>query len=198
MRPSSAPSGWSSSGSVRRHVQVVALAGCLAVLGACGQGTQSALPGTPSASSATHDKDTPTSTAEVDVPREGVEPALVTGVRYAAHDTYDRLVVDLEGGIPGYNVKWVDQFVEDGSGKPMDVHAGAYLLLTLFPANAHDEEGEPTWGDGLIYQADLGNLTSVVRTGDFEGRVGIGLALAKKAPFQVKELDNRLILDVAH
>ncbi|TMR96980.1 AMIN-like domain-containing (lipo)protein [Nonomuraea basaltis] len=196
MRPSS-PSGGRSS-----RTRVVALLACLAMLTACGQATQTALTGTPSAteSAVTPGPDAPTSTSEVDVEREGMEPAVVTAVRYAAHQTYDRLVIDLEGDIPGYNVKWVDEFLQDGSGKPIDVRGGAYLQLTLFPAHAHDEDGRPTWKGGPIYPADLGNLTEVVRTGDFEGRVGIGVVLARQAAFQLREQEEptQLILDVAH
>ncbi|HEX4818293.1 MAG TPA: hypothetical protein VFV66_36610, partial [Nonomuraea sp.] len=160
--------------------------------------------GSPGASGAsgTPDTDTPTSTTEVDVERDGMEPATVTGVRYTAHDTYDRLEITLDGDIPGYNVKWVDEFVQDGSGRPIDVRGGAYLQLTLFPAHAHDEGGRPTWTGGPVYPADLRNLTDVVRTGDFEGRVGIGLVLARQAAFQLRELSgtgpDRLVLDVAH
>ncbi|MFI7698294.1 hypothetical protein [Nonomuraea sp. NPDC049480] len=196
MRPSS-PSGGRSS-----RARVVAPLACLAVLTACGQTIQTALPETPSAteSTAAPAPSAPTSTAEVDVERDGIEPAVVTAVRYDAHETYDRLVIDLKGDIPGYNVRWVDEFVQDGSGKPIDVRGGAYLQLTLFPANAHDDDGRPTWEGGPIYPADLGNLTDVVRTGDFEGRVGIGLVLARQAAFQLMELaaPNRLVLDVAH
>ncbi|UBU14512.1 hypothetical protein LCN96_05660 [Nonomuraea gerenzanensis] len=94
----------------------------------------------------------------------------------------------------------MDELVQDGSGKPIDVHGGAYLQLTLFPANAHDDEGRSTWSGGPVYPARLGNLADVVRTGDFEGRVGIGLVLGKRAPFQVTEQGSpsRLVLDVAH
>jgi hypothetical protein len=209
---SSSPHGVRSSRS-----RAVALLACLAVLTACGTAPQTALPETPAADDstadstsdstagptagrATSDPDTPTSTTEVDVERDGVEPAMVTAVRYGAHETYDRLVVDLKGGVPGYSVKWVDAFVEDASGKPIDVHGGAYLQLTLFPANAHDDEGVPTWSGGPIYPANLTNLTDIVRTGDFEGRVGIGLVLAKQAGFQVQEKGgpSRLVIDVAH
>ncbi len=178
---------------------------CLAALTACGTSgttTHTVLSEPPSAteSSGAPQPGAPTSTAEVDVERDGVEPAIVTAVRFAAHETYDRLVIDLEGDIPGYNVKWVDEFLQDGSGKPIDVRGGAYLQLTLFPANAHDEDGELTWKGGPVYPADLPNLTEVVRTGDFEGRVGIGLVLARQAAFQLRELTgpNRLVLDVAH
>ncbi|MFC7590023.1 hypothetical protein ACFQYP_44825 [Nonomuraea antimicrobica] len=198
-----------SCGRPSRARVAVTLA-CLAVVTACGPAPQATLPQSPPAAQSGTQSGSPsgelgtpgapTNTAEVDVERGGMEPAIVTNVRYAAHDTYDRLVVDLKGGVPGYNVQWVDQFVQDGSGRTMNVRGGAYLQLTLFPAHAHDEEGVSTWDGGPVYQADLNNLTDVVRTGDFEGRVGIGLVLSRRAAFQLTEQDSphRLILDVAH
>ncbi|MFG1971140.1 hypothetical protein ACGFJC_17610 [Nonomuraea fuscirosea] len=193
--------------AVVRACLAVIVAALTAGLAACGTVRQATLPQTPATtetggtgSPSASAPGAPTSTAEVEVDRSGTEPAVVTGVRFAAHEGYDRLVVDLKGGMPGYNVKWVDEFVQDGSGKPMGVRGGAYLQLTLFPANAHDEDGEPTWSGGPVYAAGLANLADVVRTGDFEGRVGIGLALDRQAAFQVTEhrSPNRLVLDVAH
>ncbi|NUP79899.1 MAG: hypothetical protein HOV96_20380 [Nonomuraea sp.] len=203
MRPSS-PTGGRSS-----RLRLAVPLACLAVLTACGTSPQNArlespsVTGrstTPTASPTAPAEAAPTSTSEVDVQRDGMDPAVVTGVRYATHDTYDRVVVDLKGDVPGYNVKWVDEFVEDGSGEAIGVHGGAYLQLTLFPANAHDDDGYPTWKGGPVYPANLRNLTDVVRTGDFEGRVGIGLVLAHKGGFQVREQSgpSRLVLDVAH
>ncbi|MEU8359134.1 hypothetical protein AB0C27_24255 [Nonomuraea sp. NPDC048882] len=201
MRSSSPSAG--RSPRTRAAVMVACLAVLIAGLTGCGTVRQTTLPQTPGSTetgSAPAAPGVPTNTAEVDVDRSGTEPAVVTGVRFAAHDGYDRLVVDLKGGMPGYNVKWVDELVQDGSGKPIDVRGGAYLQLTLFPANAHDENGEPTWSDGPVYPAGLANLADVVRTGDFEGRVGIGLVLDRRAAFQVTEQrsPNRLVLDVAH
>ncbi|MET9239430.1 hypothetical protein [Nonomuraea sp. NPDC003709] len=188
--------------SPRAGSRLLASLACLALLTACGQAVQTALPQQQPAATRTDrpGPDTPTSTAEVDVQRDGIEPAVVTGVRFAGHDTYDRLVIDLKGKVPGYSVEWVDEFVEDGSGKPMDVNGGAYLQVTLVPANAHDTKGKPTWKGGPVFSTGLLNLTDVVRTGDFEGHVGIGLVLARKAAFQVKEqgAPSRLIIDVAH
>ncbi|MER6578908.1 hypothetical protein [Nonomuraea sp. NPDC001023] len=200
MRPSS-PAGDRSS-----RLRLAVPLACLAVLTACGTSSQTARLDTPAdtgpgtATPRSAPSDVPTSTAEVDVERDGLDPAVVTGVRYATHDGYDRVVIDLKGDIPGYKVKWVDEFLQDGSGEPMGVQGGAYLQLTLFPANAHDDDGYPTWKGGPVYRAGLRNVSHVVRTGDFEGRVGVGLALARRAGFRVKEQSapSRLVLDVAH
>ncbi|WP_246268078.1 AMIN-like domain-containing (lipo)protein [Nonomuraea typhae] len=169
---------------------------CLAVLCGCGTATP-ATTATPAAATA---EPAPTGTAEVEVEHRGGTQTLVTGVRYADHGAYDRVVVDLKGPVPGYTARWVEELTEDGSGRPIDVTGGAYLQLTLTPADAHTEKGAPTWTGGPIFQAGLGNVRSVVRTGDFEGHVGVGLVLDRRAGFAVRELGSpsRLVVDVAH
>ncbi|SDK22752.1 hypothetical protein SAMN05421874_10656 [Nonomuraea maritima] len=193
----------------------LALAAGLTVVTACGTAPQTVLPetaqpettlpettqpelGSPSPGSPA--PDAAMSTAEVEVERGGTEPAVVKAVRYASHGTFDRLVVELDGGVPGYTVRWVDELVHDGSGRPADVSGGAFLQLTLFPARAHDEQGRLTWKGGPVYPAKLGNVSDVVRTGDFEAQVGVALVLGRKAPFKVTEMGspNRLVIDVAH
>jgi hypothetical protein len=142
----------------------------------------------------------PTGTATVDVERRSGEPAVVTAVRFASHSAYDRVVIDLKGAdMPGYLVTWADELIEDGSGHRIDTDGRAFLHVTLTPADAHTERGIPTWRGGPIYEARLGNLLSVVRTGDFEGRVGVGLVLDRRAGFRVTELGSpkRLVIDVA-
>ncbi|WP_327087528.1 hypothetical protein OIE66_35140 [Nonomuraea sp. NBC_01738] len=188
---------------------------CLAVLTACGtagrDGTTAAVtPATnatgetgagtpPTGEPAPTALPAPTGTAEVEAAHEGGDPALVTGVRFAAHGSYDRVVIDLKGEMPGYTVVWADELVEDGSGNTIDAPGGAYLQVTLNPANAHTDKGEPTWAGGPVFQAGLGNVTSVVRTGDFEGRVGVGIVLDHRAGFRViqQSAPNRLVIDVA-
>ncbi|MEU4829726.1 hypothetical protein [Streptosporangium sp. NPDC023615] len=142
----------------------------------------------------------PTSTKEIAVDRTTGAPPTVTGARFAEHPGFDRVVIDLEGDLPGYSARWVSKLVQDGSGDPIDVKGGAYLHLTMTPANAHTETGTPTWTGGPIFQARLGNVRSVVRTGDFEAVVGVGVVLERKAAFRVLEQKspNRLVVDIAH
>ena len=71
------------------------------------------------------------------------DPALVLAVRYAAHDTYDRVVIDLKGAMPGYNVQWVEQTPQDGSGKDFDLPGGAYLQLILTPPRPTTPRARP-------------------------------------------------------
>ncbi|MEV0581756.1 hypothetical protein [Nonomuraea sp. NPDC050310] len=141
----------------------------------------------------------PTDTRERQAEGEG-EAALVTRVRFARHAGFDRVVIDLKGDLPGYDARWEKGLHEDGSGRRINVKGGAYLHVRLHPANAHTDDGRATWKGGPIFQADLGNVTDVVRTGDFEGYVGVGLVLARKAGFEIRTQTspNRLVVDVAH
>ncbi|MFC5815535.1 AMIN-like domain-containing (lipo)protein [Nonomuraea harbinensis] len=140
----------------------------------------------------------PTATAPVRVERNDAEPALVTGVRFGRHPSFDRVVVDFQGGVPGYTVRWVREAHEEGSGRPIDLKGGRALHLRLVPANAHTEDGTPTW-NGTTVPAS-GGITGIAKTGDFEGVVGIALLTAGVTGFKVSELaaPPRLVVDVAH
>lgn len=142
----------------------------------------------------------PTGTEEVAVERSPAEPPLVTGVRYAGHAGYDRVVIDLQGPMTGYTVTWVERLIQDGSGDPIPVRGGAYLNVALSPAAAHTESGDPTWEQEPVRRVDLTNVRSVVKVGDFEGVVSVGIVLNRKAGFRVVELSDptRLVVDVAH
>ncbi|MDR8408615.1 hypothetical protein MTP10_07680 [Nonomuraea sp. 3-1Str] len=141
----------------------------------------------------------PTGTAPVEVERDRGEPTLVTGVRTGRHDGFDRVVVDVKGGLPGYTVRWVDELQQDGSGKPLALRGHPCLYVLLTPAEAHTEDGTPTW-TGTPIDQPLGNVTGILKAGDFEGRVSIGIVAASKTPFRVREYTrpDRLVIDVAH
>ncbi|MFI0417874.1 hypothetical protein [Spongiactinospora sp. 9N601] len=132
--------------------------------------------------------------------RQSMDPALVRRVRYAGHPGFDRVVIDLSGAVPGYSVRWAESLVQDGSGDPIPVKGGAYLQVSLRPANAHTDAGDLTWTGGPVFRAGLANVTDVVRTGDFEGVVGVGIVLDHRAGFRVFEQKQpaRLVVDVAH
>jgi hypothetical protein len=160
----------------------------------------SSSPSTSSSADSTAGLKPPTSTKEVKVEHVIDVPPIINRVRFAEHGGFDRVVIDLEGDLPGYTVVWVPELVQDGSGDPIDVKGGAYLQLSLHPANAHSAAGEPSWTGGPIFQAGLGNVQNVVKTGDFEAVVGVGIVLDHKAAFRVLEqkAPNRVVIDVAH
>jgi hypothetical protein len=206
--------------------RIVIVSLCLVAMAACGGGSGGsggdAAGGEPAASSTSPPETTPpetapptgsptpegstgalrppTSTKEVEADKDVSVPPIVTGARYAGHPGFDRVVIDLDGAVPGYTVRWVDEVVQDGSGEGIEVDGGAYLQVTLHPANAHDEDGTSTWRGGPVFPADLTNVRSVVRNGDFEAVVSVAIALDHRAPFRVLEQRSptRLVIDVAH
>ncbi|MGV9596581.1 AMIN-like domain-containing (lipo)protein [Streptosporangium sandarakinum] len=169
--------------------------------GASGTGDASPPAAPPSSPSAARPgQKPPTGTREVEVERDLDESPIVTGARFAEHDGFDRVVIDVKGALPGYTVRWVPKLVQEGSGDPIDATGGAYLEVRMRPAAAHGGSGKPTWMGGPIFQAGLGNVQNVVKTGDFEGVVGVGIVLDHRAGFRVTEQrkPNRLVIDVAH
>lgn len=123
---------------------------------------------------------------------------VVTGVRTGSHPEcrYDRLVLDLTGALPGYEIRSVDKVSGDPSGNPVSVPGGGttFLLITLHPAQAHTDTAavSPT-SAATGYPA----LKGYAVAGDFEGTVSIALGLARAGQIRVGELSGRLFVDVA-
>jgi hypothetical protein len=137
-------------------------------------------------------------TRPVSVPHTPSVPPVpvVTGVRYAGHPEggYDRFVIDLRGGLPGYAVRYVSSVTADGSGRPVAVPGRRFLLITLTPAQAHTDAGAVTVTG--VHRVGLPMLTSYALTGDYEGHVSIALGLDAAAGFRVGELSGRIYVDV--
>lgn len=145
----------------------------------------------------------PTSTAAVirNAP-SGQAPALIRGIRTGRHDTYDRLVIDFTGPIPGYQLSYVPSLVYDGSGAAVPLTAPAYLRLTLTPANAHDPvSGKDAFTGPKLVTPGLPALRGYALAGDFEAVVTVGIAVSRPdAGFRVISLagPERLVIDIAH
>ena len=128
----------------------------------------------------------------------GLAPALLTGVRIAAHEGFDRIVIEMEGGLPEWEVRYQEPAYYCGSGFPVEDVETA-LSIRLSPANAHDTEGQVT-----IAERDVRpGLTSIERaliTCDFEAEVEWVLEVPAVRPFRVLELADptRLVVDVRH
>ncbi|MCA4133790.1 hypothetical protein [Arthrobacter sp. M4] len=136
----------------------------------------------------------------------GLSQAQVTNVRTGQHECYDRLVVDLNGKVAGYTVKYVPAVVQDGSGLPVPLRGGAFIQVTV-NAPAYNSSGQPTYSPAN--PKELSNVNGyrtfrqVAFAGSFEGYTTIGLGVRARLPFRVFTLDgpgtgSRLIVDVAH
>ena len=77
-----------------------------------------------------------------DAPR--MSAANVTNVRTGQHYCFDRLVIDLNGPVSGYTVRYVPQVTQDGSGLPVPLRGQAFLQVTV-NAPAYDGQGNATY-----------------------------------------------------
>lgn len=140
--------------------------------------------------------------------------ALIANVRAGRHACFDRLVIDLgprAPGLPGpddngYDVRYVAEVAEDGSGRVHQLAGGAFLSIVVHAA-AHDADYRPTYAppdpDHAVNVAGFRTFRQVDFDGTFEGQTGIGLGVRARLPFRVFTLSgpgqgSRLVLDVAH
>ncbi|HAP88692.1 MAG TPA: hypothetical protein DIT15_11140 [Arthrobacter bacterium] len=132
--------------------------------------------------------------------------ASVTNVRTGQHYCFDRMVVDLNGPVAGYTVRYVPTVVQDGSGLPIALRGGAFLQVTV-NAPSYDANGNATYNPAnkteLANVAGYQTFRQVAYAGSFEGYTTLGLGVRARLPFRVFTLDgpgtgSRLVIDVAH
>jgi hypothetical protein len=116
--------------------------------------------------------------------------------------SYDRVVFEFTGdSVPGYRVEYTMGPVQRcGSGDRVSVAGTGRLLVRFQPAQAHDEQGNPT--PSLAARHSAPGLTAVREMTlicDFEGQVEWVLGIAAPAAYRVSELTGpaRLVLDVS-
>jgi hypothetical protein len=124
-------------------------------------------------------------------------PTLVD-VRAGRHPGFDRVVFEFQGAVPEHHVRYVDQLVEDGSGRPVSVAGAADLQVVFQGANAHEDDGTPTVSPRR-FSPGLSAVKEVAQIGDFEAVVSYGIGLDRRRPLTVSTLSgpSRLVIDVS-
>ena len=122
----------------------------------------------------------------------------LSGVRAGHHPGFDRVVFEFRGPVPRHHVRYVDQLVQDGSGKPVSVAGAADLEVVFQGANAHDQNGTPTV-DPRRFSPRLPAVQEVAQIGDFEAVVSYGIGVDRRRPLEVTTLSSpsRLVIDVS-
>ncbi|WP_432215525.1 AMIN-like domain-containing (lipo)protein [Streptomyces subrutilus] len=125
---------------------------------------------------------------------------LVVNARWAGHATYDRIVIDLQGYVPGATVTPVAQLIYDGSGQPVPLAGKHFLEIRLNPAAAHDDAGNNVYRGPKLQKIGLTKLKGIAMTGDYEGYVTFGAAFDTVPYYRVYTLHSpeRLVVDVSH
>ena len=124
--------------------------------------------------------------------------AQVVNARYAGHPTYDRIVIDVKGTLPGATVKRVTQLRYDGSGAKVPLAGTYFLQIVLNPAAAHNSAGASVYKGPRLVKTQLTRVKGIALTGDFEGYVSFGVALNKKPTWTTLRLTSpsRFVVDI--
>lgn len=127
-------------------------------------------------------------------------PALLTAVRTAQYEMFDRIVLEFDATRPpGYEIGYLDEpATACGSGNTVRTQGKAVLQLKVFHANAHNESGQPTVREQEYRLPSYLALREIKRTCDFEGTVTYVVGVAARNKFRVLELKDpsRLVIDV--
>lgn len=163
--------------------------------------------------------DSTTSTAQCERPSgatlaKKVSPVLqdrptmyLTDVEVDVEDCVERITFKFEQSDagPGYDVSYQPPEVakvQDGSGDPLAIAGGDFLVVRMFPAmtaKIDGEEVEPTY-DGprsIPAPTDATMLREVAMTGDFEAQVTWAIGLDNKHPFTVTASDDELVVEIS-
>lgn len=201
---------------IRRHSRsrllAASLAGVLSVscLAACSSPandretrTASALPTSPSGSSASSNAGlTPLGTASLEdktAHQSNDAQLIVTNVRVGDHDTFDRVVFDLEGtGTPGWFIETTTSPLQQGRGSVVkysgDVALNVNIDGTVYPFELGRED--PPLG---VFPGTKNIITEVNALGTFEGRSQFIVGLKGQGhPYSVQVLTEptRLVIDI--
>ena len=123
-------------------------------------------------------------------------------VRAGRHACFDRLVVDVVGEDPGYQVRYVGSVTTEGRGDPVPLRGAADLEVIV---DARAEQGDEWFQQDRDMIDTRGHRTfrQVAHAGSFEGQTTFGLGVRARLPFRAFVLDkpgpgSRLVVDVAH
>jgi peptidoglycan hydrolase-like protein with peptidoglycan-binding domain len=133
-------------------------------------------------------------------PTDGISQAVLVRVRAGRNKDFDRLVFDFDGPPPGMRVQYVNQLVEDGSGRPIPLRGRAVVQIVIQPAVAHREDGSPTNSGPLPDLTGFAAFRQIADAGDFEGVLTWGIGVAARTGLRGLILTgpSRVAVDVVH
>ncbi len=145
------------------------------------------------------------STKPVVVGATNRDTALLTGVRAARHEGYDRVVFEFRNTLPGYDVRYVRRPVrQDGSGRVVSVKGSSIARIRMenaLDADLAKASAPLTYTGPTRLSPGTPEVVELVRTGGFEGvltwvvglrgRVGYRVATLTKPPRLVVDFRNQ-------
>ncbi|MGZ6744569.1 MAG: AMIN-like domain-containing (lipo)protein [Nocardioides sp.] len=128
-----------------------------------------------------------------------VHAAIVTGLRYARHGRFDRVVVDVDGRRPGYRTLFPAQLTYDPSGRAVPLHGRYRTALVLRHAATYAADGTNRYAGPRLVRPDLPGLRGIALTGSFEGVTSFGFT-SRTRVYRIFTLTDpsRVVIDFRH
>lgn len=130
----------------------------------------------------------------------GGEVGTLTDIRLGGHEGFDRVVFELTGpGTPSWNVRYVDEAIQDASGMAVDVDGDAVLEVTLFNVSIPEPDERFYDGPDTIRADGTEQVEEVVYTSLFEGYLQTFIGVDDgEQPFRAYSLDDpaRIVIEV--
>lgn len=127
--------------------------------------------------------------------------AILSDVRAARHEGFDRIVFEFAGGAPpGYHVEYIDEPVRKcASGDVTTIAGDGWLEVRFEPVNAHTSRGAATISR-RDQKIDLEVVKELEQTCDFEAVVSWVIGVKRPNRYRVLALNDptRLVIDVKH
>jgi hypothetical protein len=127
--------------------------------------------------------------------------AVMSDVRSARHEGYDRVVFEFDGSeLPTYHIEYIDKPVRGcGSGDVVPFAGDGWLEVRFSDSQAHTPEGQPTIKD-RSRSPNLPIVKDLKITCDFEAEVTWVMGVSSPNRYRVIELSNptRLVIDIKH
>jgi hypothetical protein len=134
------------------------------------------------------------------------ETMFLTDVEVETEDCVERVTFKFKESKPGpgYDVSYQPPEVaktQDGSGDPVAVAGGDFLVVRMFPAMTAEIDGEdvkPTYTGSRNIPAPIEArmIREVAQTGDFEAQVTWAIGLDNKHPFTVTASNEELVVEI--
>lgn len=133
-------------------------------------------------------------------PQAGSGPTVVTALRVARQDGFDRVVFEVSGtAVPGWDVRYVDEATSDGTGAAIDVGGADQLRVVLVGTDAPYEADVAEVARGGVPGQDTEVVQEVWYDATFEDTSLAYVGTDGQAPFRVYALTgpSRVVVEVA-
>ena len=141
------------------------------------------------------------STKPVVVPAKNKVTALLTGIRVARHEGYDRVIFQFANAVPGYDIRYVKRPIrQDASGKVMQVKGAFVLQIRMknaLDADLTKSTAPRTYTGPLRFSPGTPEIVELVKTGGFEAVLTWVASVRDRVDFRVMTLKApaRLVID---